>query len=178
MVSKLFEPCSFQSRSSESRSSQSWRPGTGSWASPGYNVAYAIMDPLMARTAEGTIEPYLAESLEPNDDFSEWTLTLRDGVTFHDGTPLDAQAIKDNFDIYLTAPESNVAGVLGNVESFEVTGDLTGVYMLAEGNAAFPDLLTTSPGMPFSPTAAEELGEDFNSEPVGTGPFPVRVVEP
>jgi peptide/nickel transport system substrate-binding protein len=64
--------------------SAGWRPGTGSWASSGYNVAYAIMDPLMARTEDGSIEPYLAESLEPNEDYTEYTLTLREGVTFHE----------------------------------------------------------------------------------------------
>lgn len=151
--------------------SNGWRPGTASWASSGYNVAYTIMDPLMARTAEGTVEPFLAESLEPNEDFSEFTLTLRPDVTFHDGTPLNAQAIKDNFDIYLKAESSNVAGTLKNVTAFEVTGDLTGVYMLENGNAAFPDLLTRAEGMPFSPTAAAEMGEAYNDSPVGAGPY-------
>jgi peptide/nickel transport system substrate-binding protein len=66
--------------------SNGWRPGTASWASSGYNVAYTIHDPLMARTAEGSVEPFLAESLEPNEDASEYTLTLRPDVTFHDGT--------------------------------------------------------------------------------------------
>ncbi len=151
--------------------SNGWRPGTASWASSGYNVAYTVMDPLMARTADGTVEPFLAESLEPNEDFSEFTLTLRPDVTFHDGTPVNAEAIKSNFDIYLKGEGSNVAGVLANVTAFEVVDELTGVYMLEEGNAAFPDLLTTAPGMPFSPTAAEAGGEDYNSSPVGAGPY-------
>ena len=149
----------------------SWLPGTGSWATSGYNVAYTVFDPLMSRTAVGSVEPFLAESLEPNDDFSEWTLTLPEGVMFHDGTPLDAEAIKSNFDDYLKAEGSNLAGLLGNVTAFEVTGDLTGTYMLELGNAAFPDLLTGAAGMPFSPTAAEQMGEDINSNPVGTGPY-------
>lgn len=151
--------------------STGWRPGTGNWASAGYNVAYTIMDPLMARTADGTVEPFLAESLEANEDATEYALTLREGVMFHDGTPLDAAAIKSNFDTYLKAETSNVAGVLKNVTAFEVTGELTGTYTLEKGNAAFPDLLTTSPGMPFSPTAAEEMGEAYNDNPVGAGPY-------
>src|SRR5215218_6345330 len=44
----------------------SWLPGTANFGNPGYNVAYAIYDPLMKRTPEGEPEPYLAESLEPN----------------------------------------------------------------------------------------------------------------
>ena len=151
--------------------SNGWRPGTASWASSGYNVAYTIYDPLMARTEEGAVEPYLAESLEPNEDFTEFTLTLRPDVTFHDGTPLNAEAIKSNFDNYLKAPASNLGGILKTVTAFEVMDELTGKYVLSEGNAAFPDVLTGATGMPFSPTAAEELGEEFNQAPVGTGPY-------
>ena len=146
-------------------------PGAGTLSTGGYNVAYSIFDPLMARTAEGTVEPFLAESLEPNEDLTEYTLTLREGVTFHDGTPLNAEAIKSNLDNHLKAPGSTQAGTLANVEAFEVTGELTGVYRLTNGSAAFPDLLTTIQGMPFSPTAAETMGDDFGSNPVGTGPF-------
>lgn len=148
----------------------SWLPGAASWTA-GAPIAYAIYDPLMALTADGTVEPYLAESLEPNDDLTEWTLTLREGVTFHDGTPVDADAIKANFDDYLKVPTSSYAGQLEKVTSFEATGDLTGVYTLEQGNAAFPDLLTFGAGMPFSPTAAAEMGEDYGDNPVGAGPF-------
>ena len=148
-----------------------WLPSTGNWASSGYNVAYAIHDPLMARTEAGDVVPYLAESLVPDEDLTEYTLTLRPDVTFHDGTVLDAAAIKDNFDGYLKAPGSVLAGSLAEVESFEVTGPLTGVYHLTQANAAFPDLLTTAAGMPFSPTAAAALGPDYPSNPVGTGAF-------
>ena len=52
-------------------------------------VARAIYDTLTRPNADGEYEPWLAESVEPNDDFTEWTITLRDGVKFHDGTDLD-----------------------------------------------------------------------------------------
>src|SRR5690606_2326016 len=68
----------------------SWLPGSGNFGNPGVTVAYAIYDPLMKRSADGEVRPYLAESLEPNGDLTEWTLTLREGIEFHDGTPLDA----------------------------------------------------------------------------------------
>jgi peptide/nickel transport system substrate-binding protein len=149
----------------------SWLPGEGSFANPGTTVAYAIYDPLMKRTAEGDLKPYLAESMEPNEDFTEWTLTLRPDVQFHDGTPLNAQALKTIFDQYLTAPTSNVAATLSEVTSLDVVDDLTVRYVLADTNAAFPDVLTQSPGWPFSPTAAAKLGPDAGAHPVGTGPF-------
>jgi peptide/nickel transport system substrate-binding protein len=149
----------------------SWLPGEGSFSNSGTTVAYAIYDPLIKRTADGEFRPYLAESMEPNADLTVWTLTLRPDVRFHDGTPLNAQALKTIFDEYLTAPTSNVKNTLAEVTSLDVVDDLTATYTLKAPNAAFPDLLTGSPGWPFSPTAAAAAGADAGSEPVGTGPF-------
>ncbi|TKJ24834.1 ABC transporter substrate-binding protein [Blastococcus sp. CCUG 61487] len=148
----------------------SWIPGEGAFGA-GVTVAYALYDPLIKRTADGEAKPYLAESMEPNDDFTQWTLTLREGVQFHDGTPLNGEALKTIFDTYLTAPDSNVASSLAEVTSLDVVDELTVVYNLVEPNAAFPDILTGAPGWPFSPTAAAQFGEDAGANPVGTGPF-------
>jgi peptide/nickel transport system substrate-binding protein len=149
----------------------SWIPGEYGGANSGTTVAYAIYDPLMKRTKDGEVKPYLAESMEPNDDLTVWTLKLRPNVQFHDGTPLNAQALKTIFDTYLTAPTSNVAKTLSKVTSLDVVDDLTVKYNLSETNAAFPDVLTGSPGWPFSPTAAAKFGPDAGANPVGTGPF-------
>jgi peptide/nickel transport system substrate-binding protein len=149
----------------------SWTPGEGSFANSGTTVAYALYDPLMKRTEEGEFEPFLAESMEPNEDLTTWTLKLRPDIQFHDGTPLNAEALKTIFDEYLTAPTSNVANSLKDVTSLNVVDDLTVEYVLANTNAAFPSVLTGSPGWPFSPTAAAENGPDAGANPVGTGPF-------
>ncbi len=149
----------------------SWLPGTGSFANGGTTVAYAIYDPLMKRTEDGEVKPYLAESIEPNEDFTAWTLTLRPDVQFHDGTPLNAEALKTIFDTYLKAPGSNVANSLADVASLDVEDELTATYSLSAANAAFPSVLTGSSGWPFSPTAAAAAGEDAGANPVGTGPF-------
>ena len=68
------------------------------------SVAYALYDPLMKRDVNGELKPYLAESMEPNDDLTQWTLKLRPDITFHDGTPLNAQALKSIFDDYHSQP--------------------------------------------------------------------------
>lgn len=149
----------------------SYLPSIFQGSQAGFNVAYAVYDPLVTRNSEGEIEPYLAESVEPNDDFTEWTLTLRPDVTFHDGTPLNAEALKSNFDDYLTAEGANTAGTLREVSEMQVVDDLTVKYVLSVPNAVFPDILALAPGWPFSPTAAAQLGDDFGSQPVGTGPF-------
>lgn len=149
----------------------SWRPGAASFAAAGYNVAFSIYDPLVLRDADGAYRPYLAESVEANDDYTVWTVVLRDGVLFHDGTSLNAEALLSNFTDYLTAEDSEVAGEdqLGQVSELAVIDELTVEYRLVAPNAAFPDILTTDAGFPFSPTAA---AEDPNGErPVGTGPF-------
>jgi peptide/nickel transport system substrate-binding protein len=150
----------------------SFAPGFFQGSQAGFNVAYAVYDPLVIRNADGELEPYLAESIEPNDDFTEWTLTLRPDVQFHDGTPLNAEAMKTMFDDFLTAEGTNTASSLErDVEGVEVVDELTLKYNLAQPNAAWPDVLTGQVGWPFSPTAAAQLGEDFGSQPVGTGPF-------
>ena len=149
----------------------SWIPGTANFGNPGINVALAIYDPLFRLDESGAIQPYLAESLAFNDALTEWTVTLRPGVTFHDGTPLNAQAIKTDFDTYIKAEGSNLAGQVADVASVEAVDDLTVTYTLTEANAAFGDsVLAGAVGWPFSPTAAAS-GPDAGSHPVGTGPF-------
>jgi peptide/nickel transport system substrate-binding protein len=148
----------------------SWLPGNGSFSNAGTSVAYAIYDPLMRRDADGEMHPYLAESVEPNAELTEWTLKLRPDITFHDGTPLNAEALKTVFDDFLKAPGTNTAGGLADV-TMEIVDDLTVVYKMAEPNAAWPDQLGLSVGWPFSPTAAAAAGADAGSKPVGTGPF-------
>ncbi len=56
----------------------------------------SVFDPLALATVDGKVEPYLAESITPNADYTVWTIKARSGVTFHDGTPFDGAAIVDN----------------------------------------------------------------------------------
>lgn len=138
----------------------------------GISVVYALYDPLMVRDGAGEVRPYLAESIEPNEDLTEWTLTLRPDITFHDGTPLDAAALKTIWDDYLAAEGSLWAAFIRReVVSFETVDELTVTYTLTKPDSAWPDRLTGALGWPFSPTAAAEMGEDYGSNPVGTGPF-------
>ncbi|CAA9249302.1 MAG: ABC transporter, substrate-binding protein (cluster 5, nickel/peptides/opines) [uncultured Acidimicrobiales bacterium] len=143
---------------------------------PGREVAsnrimYAIYDPLMSYDSKGELHPYLAESLTGNATLDEFTLKLRPNVKFHDGTPLNAAAIKEIFDKHLKIPASRVFANLTIVDSLRTVDDLTVVYKLTTPNAAFPGLLAGVVGMPFSPTAATTKGDALLSSPVGTGPF-------
>ncbi len=151
----------------------SFLPGEASLAISGSTIAHAIYDPLVILDGEGEIRPYLAESIEPNDELDRWTVRLRDGVTFHDGTPLTAQVQAEAFDEYLFVEGSNVQGTLltNGVTGVEVIDELTYTYVLSGPNAAFPDILRGIIGMPFSVEAARAAGDDAGANPVGTGPF-------
>jgi peptide/nickel transport system substrate-binding protein len=148
----------------------SWQPGSGNFANSGVAVAYAIYDPLVRLDANGEIQPYLAESIDSNADFTEWTVKLRPNVMFHDNTPLNSQAMKTIFDTYLKKPGANTAGALNGVE-MQIVDDLTFKYVMQMPNSGFADQLGLAIGWPFSPTAAAANGADAGSHPVGTGPF-------
>jgi peptide/nickel transport system substrate-binding protein len=152
-----------------------WLPGTGQFVVPsGTSIAHAIYDPLVILDHESQPQPYLAESLTPNSSITEWTLKLRSGVKFHDGSDLDAEVIKWNFDTLHNVPTSNTYGTItgAGVQEVEVVDRLTVRYKLSEPNAAFPDILRGSIGWPTSRQAYEELGADALADnPVGTGPF-------
>ena len=135
-------------------------------------IMASIYDTLMAVDHEGNVKPYMAESLKANADFSAWTLKLRPGILFHDSTPLNAAALKDNFDNFHKVRGSRTFGTVAVISSLDVVDDLTVTYKLTGPNGAFPSLLAGVLGMPFSPTAVASIGTDkFVSNPVGAGPF-------
>ncbi|MFV0309782.1 MAG: ABC transporter substrate-binding protein [Desertimonas sp.] len=135
---------------------------------------YPMFDTLIRFTPD-TMEPApgLASSWEFTDE-TTLVLTLQEGVTFHDGTPFDAEAVKYNFERSMTWEGSNIAGDLQSVDSVEVVDDLTVQVNLKNADTALPLILADRAGMMVSPTAAEELGEDFSLSPVGAGPFVFR----
>ena len=62
--------------------------------------------------------PQLVETVEHNDDYTEWTLTIKEGITFHDGTPLDGAAVKFNIDACRFAPlTAGAYAPIGDVEA-------------------------------------------------------------
>ncbi|MFA5564706.1 MAG: ABC transporter substrate-binding protein [Acidimicrobiia bacterium] len=136
-------------------------------------TGYALYDPLVSLNDAGEFEGFLAESIDANDDLTEWTLELRSGIQFHDGTPFDAEAVEWNYENLQLREGSTTLGSLrgAGLESVEATGDLTVVFHLSGTNAAFPDVLRGSGGWMVSPTAYEADPEGFGDNPIGTGPF-------
>lgn len=149
-----------------------WLPGTGNMVAPAaLSVAVALFDPLVRIDHEGRYRPFLAESIVPNDSYDIWTMRLRPGVTFHDGTPLNAEAIKWNFDNLHKRPGSVTLGSIRDVSHVEIVDELTVEYHLTKTMVSFPDILTRASGWPVSPTAVQRFGADAGMNPVGTGPF-------
>jgi peptide/nickel transport system substrate-binding protein len=151
--------------------SSGWQPCVDSHSEAGAMVMLALYDPLMSRTAEGKVEPFLAESLTPNSDLTEWTLKLRPGVKFSDGTSLTAQTIKSNWDDGIKAATSRCAGAAKPVTEVRVVDDRTLTYVLGAPFGPFADLLTGPLGWPWSPENAAKYGPDVSSHPSGTGAF-------
>ncbi len=140
---------------------------------PSRTLAMAIYDPLLEIAEDGTVRPYLAASFEVNDDDTVFTLELRDGVTFHDGTPLDSAAVAALFArMQDPATASQAYANVSRITSIETPDPLTVVFTVDEPWPAFPTVvLADHPGLMASPTAIAQYGADYSAHAVGTGPF-------
>ncbi|RFU20563.1 ABC transporter substrate-binding protein [Geodermatophilus marinus] len=112
-------------------------------------------------------EPHLAEDVTSNEDFTQWTVTLRDGVTFSDGTPLNAQAVVDSVNWYLGNRGFDAAVIAPNLGGVRAEDDRTVVFDLNTPWATFPAMLGQAVGMIVAPAAI--AGQEF--QPIGAGPF-------
>jgi peptide/nickel transport system substrate-binding protein len=130
-----------------------------------------VLENLVTTNPEGEYEPMLATSWETIDD-ATWRFHLREGVTFHDGAPFDAQAVVFNLD-RMAGPESLHAS---NFEWYTGATVVDGHTIDIHTDGPYPGVLSAlNFYIPFvvSPQAVEELGNDFNTRPVGTGPYRV-----
>lgn len=141
-------------------------------------VIWQVFDQLVAADSEGGVHPGLATSWEVADDNMSVRFFLRDDVTFHDGTPFDAEAVKFTLDTIADPATGSQAAVdyLGPYAGSEVVGPHEVVVSFSRPYpnmiAAFSEAYLS----PVSPTAVQAMGNTaFSQAPVGTGPF--RFVE-
>ncbi|MDO9395417.1 MAG: ABC transporter substrate-binding protein [Herbiconiux sp.] len=137
-------------------------------------LSNALYEPLMAPAAGGTFTPGLAESLESDDTATHWTLTLPEGVTFSDGSPLTTASVKAHVErLADPASKSSAAGQAAQIAGMTLTDDTTMVFDLVAPNADFASLLARTLGMITSTTATDAFGF-----PLGAGPFVVSDFTP
>jgi peptide/nickel transport system substrate-binding protein len=137
-------------------------------------AAAAIFDTLVTLDDQGQPRPKLALSWTHSDDFKTWTFKLRPGVKFQDGTPFNAEAAKANFDRQKDpANKCRCAFYIAGIHDVQAPDELTLVYNLNDPSVNLPAILTiqSSNNVMQSPTAWKTKGDDYNRNPVGTGPY-------
>lgn len=141
------------------------------------SAAALIFDTLTSLDDKGKAKPRLALSWSSSDDFKTWTFKLRPGVKFHDGTPFNAQAVAWNY-ARQKDPKNHCrcAFYIAFINSVEAKDDLTVVFHLRDPAVNLPTLLTiqSSNNVVQSPAAIQAKGDDYNRNPVGTGPFVIK----
>jgi ABC-type transport system substrate-binding protein len=144
-------------------------PSSARWDEGGFLYGRTVMDPIAIVNAAGGVEPYLAQSITSNEDFTAFTITLRPGIVFHDGTPLDGNALHLNI-------EKQAASVLtgpafaDQIASASVTGPLAVTINMKTSWAPFPYYLAQAQtGYMAAPAMLNS--SSGTSHPIGTGPF-------
>lgn len=128
---------------------------------------------LKANPDTGGYDCVLCESFTTSDGGATWDVVTRKGVNFTDGTPLDAEAIKYNWDRFKEPKFGSAsAGVASQIESIEVVDERTAKLHMVVPTPGFIGLVPIySLQWIASPTALEKGQESFNKNPVGAGPY-------
>ncbi|MGZ2223764.1 ABC transporter substrate-binding protein [Glutamicibacter nicotianae] len=139
-------------------------------------VASQYLESLFTKDANGKIIPWLAESTEVSEDGLTRTITLRDGITFTDGTKLTAEAIKANIEHLKDPNTASSTGYLavGKVVDIEIADELTAKLTLSAPDNALLESLSMPWTAIESPKALERDQATNCASPVGTGPFKVE----
>ncbi len=179
--------------SGEAEVANPWTPAAMQCDSYCQQRARSFYDPLLALNADNEIVGVLVDTYESNADFTEWTFTLRDGITFTDGTALDAAAVVKN--LKATGSGLLISGAIvdygknpDGTLAIEATGDLTFTIKTGKGGDLsqplpwpnLPATLTGQLGFIASPTWLDAVAADpaLSTAPVGTGQFIVESYAP
>jgi peptide/nickel transport system substrate-binding protein len=151
---------------------------TGGWCLPkaqlaagGTEVAQAIYETLTVPNANGRFVPYLARSIDHNRDYTQWTIALRGGISFHDGEALDAAAVVKNLDAYRHGPLWSAA--FGDIAEVRPLDNLT---VLVTTKVPWVELPAALWGTGRLGIAAPAQLDDVNcaTNLIGTGPFSLK----
>jgi len=135
----------------------------------GIEVVGSVYDTLTAPDGNGKIQPYLAESVTPNPNYTVWTIKLRANIKFHDGTALTADVVKENLD-HFRHDNPLFVFVFGDVKSIDVVDPLTLTVSTKRPWSAFPWFLWSSGRLGIMAKAQMD-SPNCNTMLIGTGPF-------
>jgi len=159
-------------------------PGTHTMDASDTNNRYDLeatqyfYEQLFARGDTGRIVPWLAKSLDVSTDGLTLTLHLQPNVTFHDGTPFNAAAVKQNLE-RRTSGRLALSWMLAAITSIDAVDDLTVRINLSRPNPALPTELALGTFAMMSPTALDRYGRDyFKTHAEGTGPYILQEFRP
>ncbi|HEX2576333.1 MAG TPA: ABC transporter substrate-binding protein [Aquihabitans sp.] len=145
-------------------------------AASGLEIVRALYDPLAIPDAKGGYAPYLAKAIDHDESYRNWTITLRPGITFHDGSALDATVVKNNLDAYRGAYDNRspllFSFVFQNIAAVTVVNELSVRVTTKTPQVALPAALYGSGRVAM--VAQAQLDADTDTcatEPIGTGPF-------
>lgn len=151
----------------------------GGWCLPraqlaagGTEVAQAIYETLTVPNAKGDFVPYLAKSIEHSPDYTQWTIVLRPGISFHDGEPFNAAAVVQNLDAYRNGPLWSSA--FGDVADVRATDAMTVVVTTRVPWIAFPALLWGTGRVGMVAPAQLNNPDTCAQNLIGTGPFKMQ----
>ena len=142
-----------------------WAPNSGPWTTDELQAARAVYDRLMVRDSNDQPVPELLSKASANSNFTSWTLVVREGVTFSDGSPLTSEIVAFNLRAQQADPSNT--DLLAPISAITTPDAQTVVVSMFTPWSTFPQLLTTRLGTIAAP--ATLLG--FDPRPIGTGPF-------
>jgi peptide/nickel transport system substrate-binding protein len=149
---------------------QGFNPATTRFDTAGFMYGRTVFDPLMMVTATGQVVPYLAQSVTPNANYTVWTVTVRQGIKFHDGTPLNGAALFQNIDAVYKSLLTGIA-LQPLIASYAQSGPYSVAITMKAPWVTFPFTLAeqqvcfvVAPSMLNAPNGG-------TNNPVGTGPF-------
>ena len=152
-------------------------PPTGQWAIAGIMVAQSIYDTLTRPTDNPEVyAPYLASSITPNADYTQWTIVNREGVKFQDGEALTADVIKQNIDAWRKG--ILLGFVFSNISDVAVTGPNTTVVTTKVPWVAFPAFLWSTGRTAIAAPAQLNNSATCDTNMIGTGPFKLKSFDP
>jgi peptide/nickel transport system substrate-binding protein len=131
-----------------------------------------LFDTLVVRDLDNSVHPLLAESWEVSDDGLEVTIKLKEGVTFHDGTPLNTEAVRFTFERFKEkGMRSPIYGGIMQIATIEAVDDLTVRFTFGQPAANFWSTLSMPYAGIISPDSAREADASGEGNLVGSGPF-------